>query len=137
MLRKDLYSSVTVSKSSIVLFTHGRQKCHYLDTVLSLFSFTIVAVSVILMCTFNRCSAKTSTVLLLFLIAGLCFSLMAGKNVTILSLFCHYSVSPLMLSQLNECVHLTDVAQRPLQFCYFFQAIDCAFHSWQAKMSLS
>src|SRR4051812_43020931 len=89
------------------------------------------------MCTFNRCSAKTSTVLLLFLIAGLCFSLMAGKNVTILSLFCHYSVSPLMLSQLNECVHLTDVAQRPLQFCYCFQVIDCAFHSWQAKMSLS
>src|SRR3954462_10109805 len=97
MLRKDLYCPVTVSKSSIVLFTHGRQKCHYLDTVLSLFSFTIVAVSTKRMCTFNRCSAKTSTVLLLFLLAGLCFSLMASKNVTILTLFCHYSVSPLML----------------------------------------
>src|SRR4051812_49918206 len=100
MLRKDLYSSVTVSKSSIVLFTHGRQKCHYLDTVLSLFSFTIVAVSFIVMCSFNRCSAKTSTVLLLFLLAGLCFSLMAGKNVTIMTLLCHYSVSPLLLFHL-------------------------------------
>src|SRR3954453_18849531 len=97
MLSKDLYSSVTVSYSWIVLFTHGRQKCHYLDNVLSLFSFSIVAVSVILSCTFNRWSPNTSTVLLLFLLAGLCFSLMAGKNVTILSLFCHYSVSPLML----------------------------------------
>src|SRR3954452_21316498 len=100
MLRKDLYSSVTVSKSSIVLFTHGRQKCHYLDTVLSLFSFNIVAGSFIVICSFNRCCAKTSTVLLLFPSHGLCFSLMAGKNVTILTLFCHYSVSPLLLSRL-------------------------------------
>src|SRR3954453_9482271 len=120
MLRKDLYSSVTVSKSWIVLFTHGRQKCHYLVTVLSLFSFTIDAVSTKRMCTFNRCSAKTSTVLLLFPSHRLCFSLMAGKNVTILTLFCHYSVSPLFLFHLLLCVHLTDVAQRPLQFCYCF-----------------
>src|SRR3954451_18301405 len=105
MLRKDLYSSVTVSFSWIVLFTHGRQKCHYLDTVLSLFSFTIVAVSFIVMCSFNRCSAKTSTVLLLFLLAGLCFSLIREKMTLFLTLFCHYSVSPLLLSQLNECAH--------------------------------